>query len=688
MRVDLRLVAHPAGAQAERLHRPVQVVPPLLAAQRQAFAERRLIYLDDTDASSLQVADLVANGQRQLSRLHLARHVLAGERPHQHGHRTGEHAFHDPVRLLLGIPDPVHGHRARTAQIAIDDRRFDAARAVALHPAKAGKDVAFELFGEVLHHVVALRLAMHQHIQADLLLHRHRMADFGLHRLGVVTERQPALLVSLARQADRRRLRERTDSRGRECRQLQPRALQLDARGEHRRAPTVLGLDSGQACLYRRLVDARRLRAGRLDCAAAGERSLHFGVLRIVDGPGERGDFRALLHRKGEPALHFLVQPVLALEVDGAVQQRTGRRQPQALAQAFGRMPCHFERLVQITAPDVAPVDQPQRQHLVGRQAIENHRILLRGAHQVDVQAVHRQGCSQTEIVFQAAEVGGDQLLQRRPLQQVVGAFERILPVLRQVQRQNWLVDLHPLDSLRRQPVQHLAVNRQQPVQQLQLVEGLGLIRLALELAEPEIAQRADQHWLDGMPQRLGLFDLFEELRPGQLELLVDAELRDQIVVVGIEPLGHFLSLGTTAATPGHAARHGEQGVQRRLAFGRTESLRDDAEHQGMTQHLVVPGEVAHRQQLDASVELGLPMTSPQLATDLAQALLVQLAFPVRLEGRLQFAIRTDAWKAKVMRYSHYSLRNVVLHECEDCPRANPMKQTHVISFQSKKYSC
>ncbi|GBC57566.1 hypothetical protein PSNTI_30500 [Stutzerimonas stutzeri] len=40
------------------------------------------------------------------------------------------------------------------------------------------------------------------------------------------------------------------------------------------------------------------------------------------------------------------------------------------------------------------------------------------------------------------------------------------------------------------------------------------------------------------------------------------------------------------------------------------------------------------------------------------------------------------------MRYSHYSLRNVVLHECEDCPRTRAMKQTHVISFQTKKYSC
>ncbi len=68
---------------------------------------------------------------------------------------------------------------------------------------------------------------------------------------------------------------------------------------------------------------------------------------------------------------------------------------------------------LQVAAPDVAPVDQAQRDDLVGRQAVEDARILFRRSHQVDVQAVHREVGGQAQVVFQAAEVGGDQLLQR-----------------------------------------------------------------------------------------------------------------------------------------------------------------------------------------------------------------------------------------------------------------------------------
>ncbi len=159
------------------------------------------------------------------------------------------------------------------------------------------------------------------------------------------------------------------------------------------------------------------------------------------------------------------------------------------------------------------------------------------------------------------------------------------------------------------------------------------------------------------MTPRLRLLDLFEQLRPGQLELLIGAKLRHQIVIVGIEPLGHLLSLAATAAAVGHATGHGEQRVQRRLAVGRAEALRHHAEHQRVRKNLVVPGEVAHRQQLDTGIGLGLPVLCSQLATNLAQPLLVQLALPICLQGFLQLAVRTDAWKSEVVRYSHFSLQ-------------------------------
>ncbi len=69
------------------------------------------------------------------------------------------------------------------------------------------------------------------------------------------------------------------------------------------------------------------------------------------------------------------------------------------------------------------------------------------------------------------------------------------------------------------------------------------------------------------------LFDFFEQLFPTELELLIDTEFRDQIVVVGVEPLGHFLSVRTAAAAVADTTGHTEQGLQGGFAVVRTETL-------------------------------------------------------------------------------------------------------------------
>src|SRR5690606_8539502 len=144
---------------------------------------------------------------------------------------------------------------------------------------------------------------------------------------------------------------------------------------------------------------------------------------------------------------------------------------PKTVAQAFVGVMQDLQGLLQIATPDVAAVDQAQGQDLVGGQAIKNDRVLLRRAHQVDVQAIHRQAGGQSQVVLQAAEVGGDQLLQRLLLQQVVNALEGVLPVLWKVEGKDRLVDLHPLHALGSQALEDLAIQRQQAVDQLQLVE-------------------------------------------------------------------------------------------------------------------------------------------------------------------------------------------------------------------------
>ncbi|MNR00348.1 hypothetical protein D3C85_1161170 [compost metagenome] len=269
------------------------------------------------------------------------------------------------------------------------------------------------------------------------------------------------------------------------------------------------------------------------------------------------------------------------------------------------------------------------------------------------MQAVQGQAGGQAEVVFQAAEIGGDQFLERFTLENVVGALEGVLPFLRQVEYQDRLVDLHPLHAQCVQALEDFAIDRQQTIQQVEPVECA-----AFGLAQPEVGQRADQHRLDLVAQGMGLFDLFEELLPAQAEGLVGHELRHQVVVVGIEPFGHLLRMSTATAAVAvvrrhGAARHGEQRLQGRLAALRAEALRDHAEREGMGQHLVVPGEIAHRQQLDAGILLQLPVLGAQLSADRAQPGFVQLALPEGLLGLLQFTVTAYTRKAEGMGQGH-----------------------------------
>ena len=193
-------------------------------------------------------------------------------------------------------------------------------------------------------------------------------------------------------------------------------------------------------------------------------------------------------------------------------------------------------------------------------------------------------------------------------MQQVVGPLESVLPILRQVQRQDRLVDLHPFHTLRGQTLKDFAVNRQQALQQVEAIE-----LAALGLAQPQVSQRPDQHRLDGVAQHVRFLDFIKQLRPAQLELLIGRELRDQVVVVGIKPLGHLLGMGPSAAAVAALVgngtpRHSKQGLQGRLAVCRAKALGDHAEGQRVAQYVVVPGKVADRQQVEASSLLHLPM--------------------------------------------------------------------------------
>src|SRR6266446_1195074 len=194
VRVNLRTVTHSGGRQPEGVHGPLQVRRPIGAPQGQPFAQGGLVDLDDADAGGFEIDHLVPDGQRQLLRCFRTRLVVAHERPLQNRHRSRQHALHRPLGERLGVLAPAHRHRARARDIAEDDRRLHIARAVGLHPAMLGEGESGELLAEILDHVVALELAVHEHVQSDLFLKRDGLRDLFLNELIVLIGRQLAVV--------------------------------------------------------------------------------------------------------------------------------------------------------------------------------------------------------------------------------------------------------------------------------------------------------------------------------------------------------------------------------------------------------------------------------------------------------------------------------------------------------------
>lgn len=175
---------------------------------------------------------------------------------------------------------------------------------------------------------------------------------------------------------------------------------------------------------------------------------------------------------------------------------------------------------------------------------------------------------------------------------------------------------MHPLDATFRQLGQHLLVNRQNLFQQRQTVE-----RLALHLTQPQIGHRAQQHRLDAMAERQRFVHFVQQLSPAQLELLALLEFGHHVVIVGVEPFGHFRR-GCRLAGRCAATADAKQRVQIDRTIRILMARRHVAQQQAGGQHMIVPGEIADRHQIHPGLPLLLPMTSTQLAANRQQLFL------------------------------------------------------------------
>jgi hypothetical protein len=168
-------------------------------------------------------------------------------------------------------------------------------------------------------------------------------------------------------------------------------------------------------------------------------------------------------------------------------------------------------------------------------------------------------------------------------------------------------VQLDPVCAELPELAERLREDLEQGVEQAQAVEVLAdpLARLA----QQEVGHGADQSGLglDAEVSRLRV--LVERLRARQREAQRRAELRDDVVVVGVEPLRHLHGCHVDVAVLA-AASHREVGVEPDITAGMPVAGRDGADESGRVEHLVVVGEVVRGDQIDP----GLAHEPPVLA--------------------------------------------------------------------------
>ncbi len=125
-------------------------------------------------------------------------------------------------------------------------------------------------------------------------------------------------------------------------------------------------------------------------------------------------------------------------------------------------------------------------------------------------------------------------------------------------------------------------------------------------------------------------------------------EFGDEVVIVGVEPLGHLHRRLRRIA-----AGQREVLLQTECAGIEAEARGQCAEQRGGIEQVVVQGEVADRGKAQSGISLLGPVRGSQLRRGGLQLRSRTLALPEIFEGELQFALRADAWVAQDVRGGH-----------------------------------
>ncbi len=294
------------------------------------------------------------------------------------------------------------------------------------------------------------------------------------------------------------------------------------------------------------------------------------------------------------------------------------------------------QRLLVVVDPDVAAVDHAGDEPSAGessggREVVEVGR---RGVGEVECQSVDRGPRQDGQGFPEPVEVGGDEQSGAigEPAELRVGPGDGVEIGRGAVLDECGFVELHPLRPGRPQIGEDLGIDRKQTVQEGERLEVRG--DAGRGLGEEQIGDRADEDGPGGQPQGDGLVEFGDLLRGVRGEDGVRAQFRNQVVVVGVEPLGHLQRCGLL-----RAARHREVPVEgiggNRLAM----AVRDGSHHDAGVQHMVVIGEVPGRDLVDAGLAQLPPGVAAQSGGGGAEGVRGDPPLPIAFDGLLQFPV-------------------------------------------------
>ena len=323
------------------------------------------------------------------------------------------------------------------------------------------------------------------------------------------------------------------------------------------------------------------------------------------------------------------------------MQQRARRRDPQPFAQCRLKGAQCLQRGLQIGAPHIATVDDARREHPVRRQRVAPDVELLRRPHQIDVHAIDRQRRQRGRGEGDRFEVSGQQQLGtagtglRR--QGGVERGERIAPGRLEFEGERRFIELHPFHAQLGQPRQHPGIGPAERGHQTQAIEARYV-----RFGQPQKSQRPDQYGLGRVARLLRFAHAVEQpLRTG-LKRGVGVKLGDEVVIVGVEPFGHL-----HRGLRGVAAGQFEGLLQAQAGGVESEARGQGAQQCGGVEHVVVQGEITHRDKARTGVTLSAPVVGAQLRRGGLQLGRSLAALPKRFERKLQFALRADAGVAQ-----------------------------------------